>query len=396
MVLALGLVGVLALAVVLAPEQTPTVSVAAGGSPDVIRVTGRGFQAGERVELRIGSQLVATGTADRDGAFTVDVQVPTGASGAVAAVGGTSGRSASTSMSAASLPEETDPGPPAETQLAEIVFTGEIDEDHDIYVVDPVTGEIGDPVTPDEEDDSFATWSPDRSALAFARGVGPNDRDLYTVNADGSDPLPLVTGSSDDWFPAWSKDDLIAFVRNTGGGNSTIWVVPLGGEPRSVPGLRADRIGRSPSWSPDGQTIAFWGNAEDPGNTDLYTVRPDGTGLQRLTEDALVDRNPAWSPDGKRIAFMSDRNRSRDPGAATNNADFDLYLLDVATRSVIDRLSNNSVLDGNPVWSPDGEQIAFYRQVGSDFHIFVMDVETHTERDLMPDRPGDNRDPIWR
>lgn len=49
------------------------------------------------------------------------------------------------------------------------------------------------------------------------------------------------------------------------------------------------------------------------GNAEIYTMNPDGSDQQRLTEDPASDTEPAWSADGKKIAFVSDRltgNRS--------------------------------------------------------------------------------------
>jgi len=58
-----------------------------------------------------------------------------------------------------------------------------------------------------------------------------------------------------------------------------------------------------PSWSPDGSTIAFTRNMQ--GNYDIFTIRPDGSGLQRLTTDPGNDAHSTWSPDGQWIAFAS-------------------------------------------------------------------------------------------
>lgn len=60
-----------------------------------------------------------------------------------------------------------------------------------------------------------------------------------------------------------------------------------------------------PAWSPDGIRIAFASNRH--GNYDIYTVKRDGTVLQRMTQDSGDNQHPHWSPDGKSIVFCSDR-----------------------------------------------------------------------------------------
>ena len=68
-----------------------------------------------------------------------------------------------------------------------------------------------------------------------------------------------------------------------------------GGEPRSVAAVPAG--GSHPTWSPDGERIAFIGSNGEP-----YVVNVDGTGLTRLTELPGDGNRPAWSPDGARHA----------------------------------------------------------------------------------------------
>ena len=59
----------------------------------------------------------------------------------------------------------------------------------------------------------------------------------------------------------------------------------------------------TPSWSPDGRSIAFASDAAGP--TDIWIVQRDGTGARRLTNAfGFSDSSPEWSPDGKRIAFQ--------------------------------------------------------------------------------------------
>jgi len=91
--------------------------------------------------------------------------------------------------------------------------------------------------------------------------------------------------------------------------------------------------------------IAFvLGNAN--GNTEIATIRPDGTGLRVLT--ATGDNGaPAWNPSGTKIAFQSRR---------TGN--YDVYVMD-ADGSHLVQVTHRSTYEANPQWSADGRQLAF-------------------------------------
>jgi hypothetical protein len=102
----------------------------------------------------------------------------------------------------------------------------------------------------------------------------------------------------------------------------------------------------NPDWSPDGRTIVF--ESTLGGKFAIYTVRPDGTGLTRLTADTSNSEQPRWSPDGRRIVFSSDRAGHGD-----------LYLMN-ADGSGVTRLTD---MGGGGYYqasfSPDGNWIAF-------------------------------------
>jgi TolB protein len=92
------------------------------------------------------------------------------------------------------------------------------------------------------------------------------------------------------------------------------------------------------SWSPDGTRILFQSDRE--GNSEIYTIKADGSDLRRLTDNPANDENPTWSPDGRRIAFSS----SRDGNA-------EIYVMD-AEGGLPTRLTRNPAKDDTPVWSP--------------------------------------------
>ena len=102
----------------------------------------------------------------------------------------------------------------------------------------------------------------------------------------------------------------------------------------------------SPSFSADGQWVVF--TAEPEGQADLYRIRPDGTGLEQLTEHPAFDDQGALSPDGRTLAFVSTRER----GTA------DVWLLDLVSKTATN-LTDHASGNFRPRWSPDGAWIAF-------------------------------------
>jgi Tol biopolymer transport system component len=207
-------------------------------------------------------------------------------------------------------------------------------------------------------------WSPDGSRLAYAaevrspRSEEPGPRYAVVVaNADGSDPVSIV-GESDTgaagpdiidvaWSPDGSRIAYSGRVVEDGVARRTILIVNADG---SGPTTALDGLWTSVDWSPDGERLlveGFPGGGHE-GQFDLYTIRPDGSDLAQLTDDA-VGEMAAWSPDGSRIAFSS----------GDDGYHLDVFVMD-ADGSDRRRLTDWEGIDVVPVWSPDGRWIVFW------------------------------------
>ena len=101
----------------------------------------------------------------------------------------------------------------------------------------------------------------------------------------------------------------------------------------------------SPAWSPDGALIAF--SARPEGNSEILSIKPDGTGLRNLTRNPLLDATPAFSADGREIIFARD---------AFGQAH--LYRMDTNGGGQR-RVTNASGYEMSPAVSPDGRHLAF-------------------------------------
>ncbi|HKT09553.1 MAG TPA: hypothetical protein VJR24_16755 [Gemmatimonadaceae bacterium] len=134
----------------------------------------------------------------------------------------------------------------------------------------------------------------------------------------------------------------------------------------------------SPSWSPDARHIVFSG--DHGGITDLYLINADGTGLRQLTNDRFGDLQPQWSPDGATIAFATDRGDGADL-AQLRFPKMRIALYHVRDGS-IDVLPGQTGLNINPMWSPDGQSIAFVSNRTGVENLFLADLATGEQHQL--------------
>jgi Tol biopolymer transport system component len=121
------------------------------------------------------------------------------------------------------------------------------------------------------------------------------------------------------------------------------------------------------------------------GDFEIFTMNPDGTGLQQLTSNAASDLDPAWSADGKQIAFESDRDGS-----------FGIYVMkaDGSGQTQLTSLSPDPSTPqyswDRPAWSPDGTKIAF----ASGGDIYVINIDGSGLKNLT-NSPGSEYGPSW-
>ena len=130
-----------------------------------------------------------------------------------------------------------------------------------------------------------------------------------------------------------------------------------------------------PTWSPDGQRIAFVSD-RDSGNWEIYFTDADGTQQRRLTNTPEQDEAvPAWSPDGEKIAYVT--------GFFGDNPS--IWVMDA------DGSGHKQLVDGNwPSWSPDGERLV-YTSFSNGEQLAVMNADGSGQREL----PGVAYEAAW-
>lgn len=204
---------------------------------------------------------------------------------------------------------------------------------------------------------SGLAWSPDGHKLAFSQGSGVSDGSIYVLDIEENGRVKLTSQQGDYGELAWSPDGTrlaFTFRRN-------IYVMNADGSDMAALTTGSESgYDSSPAWSPDGSRIAFSrATALDTISfadvtSDVYAINADGTRLSRLNEDLFTGyaASLSWSPDGSQIAFIQYSGTGVISGQ-------DIYLLNVregnSTNLTVGLNGNNF----NPAWSPDGSQIAF-------------------------------------
>jgi len=191
--------------------------------------------------------------------------------------------------------------------------------------------------------------------IAF-ESLRDGNREVYSMEPDGTDQRNLTANPAREAEPAWSPDgSQLAFVSNRDG-NNEIYVMNADGTAQTR--LTTNPAGElRPTWSPDGSKIAF--STDRDGNGEIYVMNADGTGQTNLTANGAADAWPSWSPDGTRIAFTRGN---------------DIYVMNAVDGSGQVNLTNTpSTSEILPDWSPDGSRIAFVQPVLGGIEVMAPD-----------------------
>jgi hypothetical protein len=172
---------------------------------------------------------------------------------------------------------------------------------------------------------------------------------------------------------AWDREGRRLAVGTVTSGRAAIAVFDWPGGHRSLEVVieDVDEI-YSPTWSPDGRSIAFSGISG--GVTDLFVYDLERSSLRRLTDDAFADLQPAWEPDGRRIAFVTDRFTT-DPGTLIFGA-YRLALLDVDTGVIQQMPAFTTGKHLTPQWSPDGTCLYFVSDRDGKSDVYRLELST--------------------
>jgi Tol biopolymer transport system component len=195
-------------------------------------------------------------------------------------------------------------------------------------------------------------WSPQGDQIVFAIGdflqtlAGRESltSHLALIPASGGTIQELPAAGEHVGFPSWSPDATKVVYASFDRAQRGLKVFDLKTQRATQITTGPDTF---PAWSPHGDRIAFTSNRD--GDYEIYTVRPGGGGLTRLTKSPGNDAHPAWSPDAEWIAFASNRTGFKDETGGMSDGEIFVMRAD---GSDVRQLTENAFEDGTPVWRP--------------------------------------------
>lgn len=224
-----------------------------------------------------------------------------------------------------------------------------INTSRDLYVMNGDGSGLRNLTSTPIANEALPAWSPDGKRIAFIR-TDPDvaltniqeDPNLYVIDADGTGLAPVLVGASSPDWPAWHPNGRsIAYVDNA---TNEINIINVdGSQPRrlDIEGAVTGTV-LGPKWSPDGRWIVFTTQTGANFFGDrIWIVRADGTGLKRLVPIPDSENfQPRWSPDGKKIVFVNVRD-----------ADWNLFTMN-PDGSGVQRLTDIGIDMAFPDWGP--------------------------------------------
>lgn len=271
------------------------------------------------------------------------------------------------------------------TALADVASAGSS------FLVESFTG------APDEEQSADATELASASdrAPAPAPEPVPKHGNQPPPSEDGASTVPIASAPDEratepevmsGGIPA-GDGGRIVFTRNTGGNSEIFSVRPDGSGERNLTNHPA--ADSTPAVSPNGRWIAFWSNRGE--GADIFVMRSDGKSVRRLTSDDSYDTYPSWSPNGRALVFTSyPQGGCTTPacigGWQSGDGDIRTIRLDGSGVRTLVSSQNNSF----PDWSPDGKRIVFIRD--GDIYMMELDGSGFTR---LTATPSTERGPRW-
>jgi Tol biopolymer transport system component len=244
-----------------------------------------------------------------------------------------------------------------------LAYAARVGGQWDIYSLDIDTGESTQ-LTSSPSDEIAPAWSPDGTQLVFMSGQSGSQQ-VWVMNRDGSDQRQVTqwTGSGQLFYTTWLPDgnDLIVTVADNAAG--VAWLIRQPVDGGAATGYTEPWSGVA-SVAADSGAMAY--TVRTSGQTDI--VLDDGS-PRPITATGVSEDIPSITRDGTSIVYQVG-----DPGGRY----VEIHDVDTGTTTRLPQIGD----DSNPVWSPDGERIAFVSEDGVWARIFVTDADGSNTTEL--------------
>ena len=271
------------------------------------------------------------------------------------------------------------------------------------------------------------SWSPHGHRIAYWKVERGGRRNVWTIAANGGDPVVAIDDDFENWNPVWSPDGAHLYFVSDRSGTMNLWRLPINevsgapsgpAEPITIPSayiqqvsfsrdgkrmaytrvdkkanikeisfddktakivgtprpiLQGSSLATQPDVSGDERKLVFSSLGEQ--REDLFTISLQSGSREKvaLTSDSYKDRMPRWSPDGQKVAFYSDRSGNYEIWIVNKDGSDLRQLTGVATKTEYTYC---------PVWSPDGLRLAYYL---NNINTFIVDASSRDWRAQNPE-----------
>jgi TolB protein len=207
---------------------------------------------------------------------------------------------------------------------------------------------------------------------------------MYSLELNRLVAFPVGATGGSNLSPAWSADGLKIAFSSSRSGDPEIYVTDSSGANlKRLTTFRGPDV--SPTFNPRTNAQLAWVSGRT-GLPQIYTMDLDGTNVQRLTDSGYAI-SPSWSPNGQVLAFSWNRKYGPgDPGGQ------DIYVFDIASMHWL-QVTHESGSNDYPFWAPDGRHIVFERTIGGHSDIWTMLADGTEQHQLT--RTGNNFMPNW-
>ncbi len=273
----------------------------------------------------------------------------------------------------------TRPPPPTKVHIGRIIFTC-TRGDYNQLCLTYADGTGYQQLSTLDANSYYPVYSPDGSSVVYSSNQNGGIFDLFMYTFEGSKLTQLTKNIGNVVSPSFSPDGKkILFANRTGDGPTSLWTVDSTGENPDILYTGSSTI-VAVDWSPLGDQIAFAMSVDKPDSYEIFLMNADGSNVRQLTRNLPgIGGSVDWSPDGRRLAIY-----------AGSPGDKNIFVVDVAGETAA-QLTNGGN-NGSPVFSPDGQWIAFISLRNNDqADIFIMRPDGSDVRQIT-----DNPEPDWQ